>query len=81
MERLSWKQIQDLQAGGMRMLLPTGATEQHGPHLPVNTDSVIAGALAAAASAATGIPVLPVMTYTVSAGHTGKWPGTFSAEA
>ena len=79
LERLSWKQIQDLQAGGMRMLLlPTGATEQHGPHLPVNTDSVIAGALAAVASAATGIPVLPVMTYTVSAGHTGKWPGTFS---
>ena len=63
----------------MRMLmLPTGATEQHGPHLPINTDSVIATQLTEAASAATGIPCLPVMPYTVSAGHTAKWPGTLS---
>ncbi len=63
----------------MRMLLlPAGATEQHGPHLPVNTDSVIAEHLVAAASAATGVPMLPPLVYTVSAGHTGKWPGTLS---
>lgn len=60
------------------LLLPTGATEQHGPHLPVNTDSVIAEHLVSAASAATGVPMLPTMTYTVSAGHTAKWPGTLS---
>lgn len=79
LDRLSWRQIADLQDQGNRMLLlPTGATEQHGPHLPVNTDTVIAASLAAAASAATGIPVLPALAFTVSAGHTGKWPGTFS---
>ena len=79
LDRLTWSRIADLQAGGMRMLLlPTGATEQHGPHLPVNTDTVIAERLAGAASAATGIPVLPPLAFTVSAGHTGKWPGTFS---
>ncbi|MCB1228937.1 MAG: creatininase family protein [Verrucomicrobiae bacterium] len=79
LDRLSWKEIAELQESGMRMLLlPTGATEQHGPHLPVNTDSVIATHLVEATSAATGVPLLPTMTYTVSAGHTGKWPGTFS---
>ena len=63
----------------MRMLLlPTGATEQHGPHLPIQTDSVIAGRLCEAAAEETGVPFLPTMTYTVSAGHTTKWPGTFS---
>jgi creatinine amidohydrolase len=78
-DQLTWPRIAALQKGGMRMLLlPTGATEQHGPHLPVNTDSVIAERLAAEASDATGIPVLPTLTFTVSAGHTGKWPGTFS---
>jgi creatinine amidohydrolase len=79
LDQLTWPRIAALQAGGMRMLLlPAGATEQHGPHLPANTDTVIAGRLAAAASAATGIPVLPTLAFTVSAGHTGKWPGTFS---
>ncbi|MCB1065840.1 MAG: creatininase family protein [Verrucomicrobiae bacterium] len=79
LDELSWSQIAALQEGGMRMLmLPTGATEQHGPHLPINTDSVIATRLTEAASSITGIPCLPVMTYTVSAGHTAKWPGTFS---
>lgn len=60
------------------LLLPTGATEQHGPHLPVQTDSLIASSLCEAASASTGVPCLPPMTYTVSVGHTAKWPGTLS---
>lgn len=79
LERLSWTRIRDLQAGGCDMLLlPVGATEQHGPHLPINTDTVIAAAACDYASAVTGIPVLPALSYTVSVGHTEKWPGTFS---
>ncbi len=79
LEELSWKTIANLQENGPRMLLlPTGATEQHGPHLPINTDTVIADQVVAYASAQTGIPMLPAMPYTVSAGHTTKWPGTFS---
>ena len=60
------------------LLLPIGATEQHGPHLPLNTDTVIASAACAYASAKTGAPVLPAIGYTVSIGHTEKWPGTFA---
>ncbi|MBN8710385.1 MAG: creatininase family protein [Verrucomicrobia bacterium] len=79
LEHLSWTRIRDLQAGGCDMLLlPLGATEQHGPHLPINTDTVIATAACDYASAVTGVPVLPALSYTVSAGHTEKWPGTFS---
>jgi creatinine amidohydrolase len=63
--------------GGL-LLLPLGATEQHGPHLPICTDTLIASAACALASAKTGVPVLPPLAYTVSAGHTAKWPGTFS---
>src|SRR5690606_3770858 len=33
-------------------VLPLGATEQHGPHLPFATDAIIAGAVAARAAAA-----------------------------
>lgn len=79
LERLAWSEIAELQKhhGGL-LMLPTGATEQHGPHLPVNCDTIIAQAVCWRASALTGVPVLPVLPFTVSVGHTAKWPGTFS---
>lgn len=78
-ERLSWAQIEALQQSGMDMcLLPVGATEQHGPHLPVNTDSAIATSVCLYASAVTGVPVLPTFTYGCSLGHTERWNGTLS---
>lgn len=78
-ERLTWRQLQALrQAGGELVLLPVGATEQHGPHLPVVTDTAIATAVCAFASARTHVPVLPPLSYGVSVGHTEHWPGTLS---
>jgi creatinine amidohydrolase len=41
-------------------------------------DTLLAEALCHAASARTGVPVLPALRYTTSQGHTTKWPGTFS---
>jgi len=80
-EQLSWKALAELQGSGMDLLvLPAGATEQHGPHLPVNTDTVIATAVCHQASARTGVPVLGTLSYGVSVGHTPKWPGTFSVD-
>lgn len=75
-ERMAWPEIAECLNDVL--LLPVGATEQHGPHLPVNTDSLIASAVCREASARTGAPVLPCLSYTVSLGHTEKWPGTFA---
>jgi creatinine amidohydrolase len=76
---LPWPGLQKiLNEGENLLLLPVGATEQHGPHLPVSTDTLIATAACHAASALTGAPVLPAISYTVSLGHTEKWPGTFA---
>lgn len=65
---------------GSILVLPVGSTEQHGPHLPFNTDSVIAEAVAEAAITAIGAEVdawlLPPLRYTKSNEH--AWaPGTF----
>lgn len=76
LEQLAWPDAE--RTLGDVLLLPLGATEQHGPHLPLNTDTLIATAACHAASAETGAPVLPPLQYTVSLGHTEKWPGTFA---
>ena len=76
---LAWPEIAALLENGETLaLLPVGATEQHGPHLPCDTDTAIATAVCAYASACTGAPVLPPINYGVSIGHTEKWPGTLS---
>ena len=78
-EELPWPSLQRLlEEGEELVLLPVGATEQHGPHLPVNTDTLIATAACHSASALTSVPVLPAIRYTMSLGHTEKWPGTFA---
>jgi creatinine amidohydrolase len=46
LEDLTWCEIEaKIQAGQRTVILPLGATEQHGPHLPLRIDSVIADAL------------------------------------
>jgi creatinine amidohydrolase len=58
---------------------PLGAIEQHGPHLPLSTDSLIATAVAEAAIDAVGDEVdawlLPTLQYTKSNEHAWS-PGT-----
>ena len=75
---LAWPEIQALPPADQVALLPVGAIEQHGPHLPIDTDLRIAENVCLLASALTGAPVLPPLAYGVSVGHTEKWPGTFS---
>lgn len=71
------EEIAQLRDRGMdAVLLPVGATEQHGPHLATSVDCVTAERLAHAVSAETGIPVLPTLPYGCSLGHSRRWPGT-----
>ncbi|MET9387114.1 mycofactocin biosynthesis peptidyl-dipeptidase MftE [Streptomyces sp. NPDC002928] len=62
------------------VLVPVGSTEQHGPHLPLGTDSVIAETVARrTARQLTHEHVLlaPCITYGASGEHAG-FPGTVS---
>jgi creatinine amidohydrolase len=62
-------------------LIPVGATEQHGPHLPVGTDTIIATALADAAAGDSAV-VLPPLAFGASFFHGTRLRGTvaFSGE-
>ncbi len=76
-EEQSWQQIAQIRDAGTDMvILPVGATEQHGLHLPTGVDTLSAVAIAEGVSAQTGIPVLPAIAYGCSLGHSKKWPGT-----
>lgn len=77
-DELSAPAAQALIDGGMRMaIFPTGATEQHGPHLPLNVDYLCAYKIALGVSEQTGIPVFPALPFGHSGGHAGL-PATLS---
>src|SRR5690349_6918546 len=56
-------------------LIPVGATEQHGPHLPVGTDTIVATELADAAAEDKAV-VLPPLAFGASFFHGARMPGT-----
>lgn len=67
-------------AAGLIAVLPVGAVEQHGPHLPTGTDAVLAERAAQMACARTGDVLLPTLALGCSLGHTDRWPGTLSLD-
>jgi creatinine amidohydrolase len=76
-EELTWPEARDASAKLNAVIIPVGATEQHGPHLPLAVDTLIGEAVALGVSAMTGVPVVPPLCYGVSASH-GDFAGTIS---
>jgi creatinine amidohydrolase len=75
----AWPDLADLAAGAAEVgLVPVGAVEQHGPHLPTGTDTIIATELCERASDRTGAPVLPAISVGCSYGHATNLPGNLS---
>jgi creatinine amidohydrolase len=76
----AWPELQDaLTARPTEVgLLPVGAIEQHGPHLPTGTDTLIATAVCERAAALVDGVVLPAVPVGVSYGHGTELPGTLS---
>jgi len=78
----TWERIRDLDRARVVAILPTGATEAHGPHLPLDTDVTIAVAMAESGAeklVARGLQavVLPPLAYT-PAGFAAAFPGTIT---
>ncbi len=56
-------------------ILPIGSTEQHGPHLPVSTDIVVASEISKRIAEKTGGYLLPTLPISTCYEHKGK-PGS-----
>lgn len=76
---LTWEDVRDLDRARTVAILPIGAIEAHGPHLPLATDVVIARAMARAGAerldtlgfAAVILPALPYTAAPFAAGFAG----------
>lgn len=79
---LTWEEVRDLERARIVALLPVGALEAHGPHLPLATDVVIAEGMARAAAAVLesrghDCLRLPALSY-AAAPFAAAFPGTLS---
>jgi creatinine amidohydrolase len=78
---LTWPEIKDAVSRDVVVLIPVGTIEDHGPHLPLNTDNVIVEAVCFETArrsngAVLSLPVVPVGLDE----HHMDFPGTVSVE-
>ena len=79
LEELSWFDVQEYLKSDALIILPIGSVEQHGPHLPLATDSINVLYLAKQAATAAGVLVAPTIKTGVSFNHY-DFPGTLSVQ-
>lgn len=76
---MTWTAIKDVVDANphAKIVMPVGSLEQHGPHLPLNTDSIIADYVADKVSKKLSSVLFPTLSIGYSLEHSG-FPGTIS---
>ena len=74
----TWPEVQVYLESNHHLILPVGTCEQHGPHLPLDTDTIIANRIADTLSGETGILVGPTLNYGVNLPCDQVYAGTCS---
>lgn len=84
MDRISWPDYLERVRQGVIAILPVGALEQHGPHLPMGTDAIFATRMAEAVAEKIDGLVLPTLNYGYKSqsrsGGGQTFPGTTSLD-
>lgn len=82
MAEMTWPEYDAALQQGRPLLLPVGATEQHGPHLPLSTDQILPTAVAERVAQKIGAIVAPCLPYGYKSqprsGGGQQFPGTTS---
>lgn len=71
MAELTLAQVEEHLERNNLILIPTGSTEQHGPHSPLSTDVIIPTEVCRRVAARLDALVAPALNYGISAGHRG----------
>src|SRR3954454_21326462 len=80
LDKLTWPEVKaELEAGRDTVVVALGATEQHGPHMPLATDALIGDEMAKAVADRIDAFVAPTVRVGCSSHHL-DFPGTLSFE-
>lgn len=78
LDELSWSEVAGHMAADPRLIMPVGALEQHGPHLPLGTNVLIARQVALDMSLEFEILRAPTFSYGVNVATDRAFAGTAS---
>lgn len=73
MSEATFEEVIDYRDRGAVVVLPVGSVEQHGPHLPISTDAIVATRLAERVEC--GRPIIVAPTYNYGAGSAPRQGG------
>lgn len=79
LEEMSWFDVKEYLSRECLVILPIGSIEQHGPHLPLATDSINVLYLACRAAETARVLVAPMIKTGVSFNHI-DFPGTITVQ-
>lgn len=81
---MTWPEYADRVTGDPVVFVPCGALEQHGPHLPLATDAILASEVAEGVAEEVGGLVLPALAYGYKSmpksGGGSHFPGTVNLD-
>ena len=76
-DKLTWPEVNEAVAANKVVVIPVGSTEQHGPHLPLDTDHLCARGIAEAAARRIPDEVLVMSPFVHGyTAHVMDFPGT-----
>ncbi len=85
MEEMTWPEVAAAAQANLPVVLPIGATEQHGPHLPLATDCYIPAGIALEVARRLDLLVAPPIRFgaysRALSGGGERFPGTLSLRA
>ena len=77
LQEMTWTDVHEYLKTNDMVIIPLGSTEQHGPHMPLGTDTYESVGMSKKISEQTGILVAPVLWSGYSLYHSG-FPGSLS---
>jgi len=80
LQYMTWQEAKEAFKSTKMAIIPTGSIEQHGPHLPLGTDLLIADYLAKKVAEKIDVVVTPVIPVGYAYHHTG-FEGTLSVDS
>ena len=75
LDELSWPEVRERLERDPRLMVPVGALNQHGRHLPLGANLLVADRVTSAVSDRLGVLRAPVFSYGVTTAG-GPWPGS-----